>query len=172
MWCTTAGFDGRASIALIHLSVFESRIDREVLVIDDAGCRDRIFLGHVVDGIRLFGELPSIGEFGRSRHFLGIALGGTRGCPLVQDLLFVLRHAAVVGEVAVLRVGQPRRHAALLNDFGNRVGPAGNFSVVCHGERSGLAVAVARSRNACSESARPGCNRSLWRSHRPAGLVR
>ncbi len=91
-----------------------------------------------------FRKLPAVDELRHFGQFFGIALGSTRSRPLIENLLFVFGHAAVVGKVAVLGVGHPGRHAAVANDFGNRVSPARNLFVFRHSEGSNLTRTMAR----------------------------
>ena len=72
-----------------------------------------------------------------------VAVRGAVVDPGADQLLLLGRQPAVVGEVAVLRVGVPRRHPPVLDHLGDHVGPAGRLLVLGQRERPDLAGPMA-----------------------------
>ena len=121
-----------------------ARVRGEVLVFDDAFGRHVIrLLGHVVDLVR-FRDLPAYGELWRFRQIGWITFGRAIGDPRLDILYFFLGQSAVVLELAVLGVGEPRRHLSLVDDLDHHLAPAVDLVVVRQRERRDLAFSMAR----------------------------
>src|SRR5262249_46622498 len=80
---------------------------------------------------------------GGRRQVGGVAAGRTAGHPVRDELLLLVAQARVVGELAVLRVGVPGRHALLADHLGDRLRPARRLLVAGQRERRDLAGPVA-----------------------------
>ena len=140
MWCTTARLPGPGFDRLDPLVFFEARIDREVLIVDRALrlelCTASRPCSRLCPGPSAAASRRRISAAGGTSF--GSPSGAPAADPLVEDFLFVSGHAAVVVEVSELGVGEPRRHPAIADNFGDRVGPAGDFFVVRHREGGDL----------------------------------
>ena len=102
------------------------------------------FVAHRQDQIGRPILVPAAGgKSRRRRQFFQIALRRTGCHPGVDQPLLVVRQPAVVGKMAVLRIGVPRRHAALIDDFGDHFGPGGRVLIAGERERGDVARVMA-----------------------------
>ncbi len=119
--------------------------DAEILVWYPAARR----LGRHVERLRhrehhvRLAQTPALGERERSGQVLVVTFRHPTGDPGQQRLAVLLRQRAVVRELAKERVGVPRRHALLVDDLANGVGPGHRVVVGQQRHRSDLARAVA-----------------------------
>ncbi len=121
--------------------MLKSRIDDEVLVVDHSGCRDLERFGHLDDEVGL-GNPPAFGKRGRSRKLRPVPFGTAVVDPLGNHLLFGARHTGVIGELAILRIGVPRRHPLAVDHVPHILRPGRNLAVIGQSEGSDLARAV------------------------------
>ena len=89
----------------------EMRRHRDVLIVDDALGRHVERLRHFENHVRL-GDPPAFGELHRLRRIRGISFRRSAVDPCHQRLLLAGRQRKIVGELAVMRIGLPRRHLA------------------------------------------------------------
>ena len=142
MWCTTARLPGRHLRGLDPLVLGESGIDDEVLVADLPFGRHLVgLLRHVDDLVRL-AAAASPATYWRGGQIGRIALRRAVGHPALDQLLLLVGEPSVVGELAVLRIGVPRRHALVAHDLVDHLRPADRFLVGGQRERGDLAAAV------------------------------
>ena len=103
----------RPAFGCLNPRVFlQTGVHGEPLVIQDAARRHLELLIHREDLFRL-ADLPALHELHRRRHVFLVPLRGSRVDPREQGVDFLLRQSAVVEELAVSRVGIPRRHPLL-----------------------------------------------------------
>ena len=123
----------------------EARIDRKILIGDCpfGGHSIRCFR-HLENLIRILGQLPTIDERRGLGKIFGIAFRSAGSRPFVQKVFFVVRQAAVIAEVSLSGIGEPGRHAAVTDDFRDRVGPSGDFRVCRHRKRRDFSSSMAR----------------------------
>ena len=100
--------------------------------------RDLIRRGQFDDRIR-FGNGPALGELARGRQVFGIALGAPASTQAASVSISWLVQGAVVRELAVVRIGEPRRHFAREHGALDGLGPGTSLLVGEQGERRGLA---------------------------------
>ena len=116
--------------------LFEARIDHKELVADFPLGRHVVrLLGHIDDLIRL-ADLPPRGELLRGRQILLISFRRSGGDPAVDEGFFFVTEASVIGELAVLGVGVPRRHPLLAHNFVNHPSPADGLFIAGQCERT------------------------------------
>ena len=119
----------------------ERRGDEDVLILDGAGGWDFVRGGQFDDGIG-FGNGPAIGELARRRQVFGIALGRSGVDPGGEGTDFLRLEGIVVGELAVVRIGEPGRHFAREHRFFDGLGPGAGLLVGEQGKRRGFAGTV------------------------------
>ena len=117
-------------------------VHHHVLVVDGAARRQLERLRHLEDDIRL--DVPAAGELDRRRRVLLVAGRGARVGPRAQQLDLRRAQAALVGEVAVGRVGEPRRHLLRRDGGLDCLGPRPRLLVGEQRHRRHLAGPVAR----------------------------
>ena len=88
---------------------------------------------------------------------IGIPFGPAGGHPAGDQRFLVVRQPGIVLELAVVRIGVPGGHAALLDNFADHVGPAGGIFIV--GQREGRDLPSRWQATQCSLKIR----RSAWR---------
>ena len=81
----------------------------------------------------------NLGDGGRSLRSPSGAPAATQSC---RSLFLLGRQPAIVDELAMLRISVPGGHAIVVDHFQDRVGPAGDFVVAGHGERSDFALSM------------------------------
>ena len=74
---------------------------------------------------------------------MNIALGRAVGDPVGDQPFLIVGQVGVVAELAMIGAGVPGGHAAVANDLGNRLGPAGGLLIVGQGKRRDLTRSVA-----------------------------
>ena len=105
---------------------FDAGIDYEILIGDDARGRNLVGFGHFDDEVGTGNTPRYVGvELWRLGQIGGIAFGHAVIDPGKDGLLIGIGQAAIVAEFAELGVGVPGRHAFVLDDFTDRVGPGG-----------------------------------------------
>src|SRR5439155_12020718 len=85
---------------------------------------------------------PADSELARRREVGFVAFGRAGVDPAGDELLVFFAEAGVVDEVAVFGISVPGRHALLVNDLANHLGPADDFVVAGECEGSDLAGAM------------------------------
>ncbi len=106
----------RARFGHLHPFVFfEAGGNDHVLIVDRAAGGNVKWLRELEDDVGL-GNSPAIEKFGGRRQVFRIAFDGAVVGPLDERRDIFLRERAIVGEVAVLRIGEPRRHNFLAYD--------------------------------------------------------
>ena len=120
----------------------ERRGDQDVLIFDGAGGGDFVSGGQFDDGVG-FGNGPAIGELARRRQVFGIALGRSGVDPGGEGIDFLRLQGIVVGELAVVRIGEPGRHFAREHGLFDGLGPGAGLLVGEQGKRRGLTGTVA-----------------------------
>ena len=123
----------------------EMGVDAEDLIAQHAVGFDVIgFVAHRQDQVGRPILVPAAGgKRRRRRQFFQIALRRSGCHPGVNQPLLVVRQPAVVGKMAVLRIGVPRRHPALIDDFGDHFGPGGRVLIAGERERGDVACVMA-----------------------------
>ena len=142
MWWTTLRLPGLPFGRLDPHVVLKARIDDEVLIVDDAGRRDLERFGHLDYEVGL-GNPPAFGKRRRGRQLRPVPFGAAVVDPLGNHLLLGIRHAGVVGEFAILRIGIPGRHPLVVDDFPHVLRPGRDFVVIGQSKGSDLAGAMA-----------------------------
>ena len=137
------GSTARFHLGRLNPLVFrEAGVDDKKLVIDRPGRLHFEGLGNREDDVRLR-NAPALGKSGRRGRILGIAFGRAGLNPVGDRLLLLGSETAVVGKVAILRIGVPGGHAPLAHDLIDGVGPANRFLVRGERERADFSGPVA-----------------------------
>ena len=119
-----AGAVGGPRFGELHPFVgLEGRRDQDVLILDDAGGRDLIRRRQFDHGVR-FRNRPAIGKLRAAAACPSDSLAARRHPPrLTRVSISFCWSDAVVGELAVMRIGEPRRHLPLQHRLFDRLGP-------------------------------------------------
>ena len=113
----------RTALGRLHPDVLlEAGVHDEPLIVQHAGGRHLELLGHREDLVRL-ADLPALDELQRGRQILVVALASTGVDPRQERVALVLGQAAVVGELAIARIGVPGRHPLLEHRLADPAGP-------------------------------------------------
>ena len=101
----------------------------------------REFLRHGQHQVRL-AKSPFGRKLARRRCVLGITLRTTLVYPGQQRIAVLGFQTAVVGELAVLRIGVPRRHSPFTHHFADGLRPGGGIVVIQQRHRADLSGAM------------------------------
>ena len=101
----------------------------DVLILDRPLGRHLERIGHGVHQVG-FSDVPALQKGDSLRSIRGVAFPRTCIHPRHQSVPIGVRQAAVVGELPIVRVGEPRRHFLHLNLGLDRLGPGASAPVV------------------------------------------
>ena len=116
--------------------------NENVLIVDDAARRDLIRGRQLEDHVRL-GNCPSVHELARRRHILGITLRSSSVHPGHDGIDLALLQRSVVRKLAVVRIGEPRRHFSLQRRGLDRLRPGTRLLIREQGKRRRFTGTVA-----------------------------